>query len=308
MELKIAEHYVYVCSILSLTLYALAFGCVLADEHKGKKKVYYSDTKYEKSVSKASVKCSSDAWAKSFSKSKSTFVNARAFPNHPCLSTSLSTRGLGSVCVRESSIFFRVRCGTCGTDAEAIKKVCHPHWDFKWNKIVDHMYDHGEAWAKAVAEAEANAECHSSVKGKGAKAKGCAWSKASASAWSIAYANALATATADAWGKNCKCADASAYSWGEASIYQDLIADVYAQASASACVKGNDHAEAHAYIKCYAKVYAELWAHVRTDDSRLAAASLRCKAKKAVRALNCDVQAALLRFAVLSAGIRKGTC
>ena len=82
--------------------------------------------------------------------------------------------------------------------------------------------------------AAAHAECTTSVTGS-ATAQACVLGKADVAAITTAFADAHAAATAEAFASDCTCTDASAWSFGDASIVADLVAAAHVEASAVAC-------------------------------------------------------------------------
>lgn len=72
----------------------------------------------------------------------------------------------------------------------------------------------------------------------GAKARGCAYSEADSSAAARAYATVHAEASAEAFAKHCNCANADAWSFGNADLFLELWASAYAEASTTACASG----------------------------------------------------------------------
>lgn len=87
------------------------------------------------------------------------------------------------------------------------------------------------------ATADAAAACTSKVSG-GGKAQGCAISEAAAYAYEVAFAAAHATAAADAFTEYCSCNNAAAWAFADADLFLVLIADVFSQASSTACAAG----------------------------------------------------------------------
>lgn len=79
----------------------------------------------------------------------------------------------------------------------------------------------------------------------------------------MAFADAVASASAKAVTKHCSCNKADQFAFGSATVLQDLVAAVYVEAKATACVKGNAEASAYAYVDCYAEIFADLYAYVR---------------------------------------------
>lgn len=87
------------------------------------------------------------------------------------------------------------------------------------------------------AAASTEASCSSRVSG-GGTAHGCAYSEANALAAASAYATVHANATADAFAKYCTCANAEAWSFGDADLFVDLWVNAYATSSSTACAQG----------------------------------------------------------------------
>jgi hypothetical protein len=122
------------------------------------------------------------------------------------------------------------------------------------------------------AVSSASAECISS-----GNAYGCAAAFAYARAWAEAVASAHAGAFSLAINK-CTCRgepqEVIASNYGSASVFEELVVDVEAVASAKVCVKGNASAHASVLASCQQTVYADVFANVRSHGLPLIACTL----------------------------------
>jgi hypothetical protein len=120
---------------------------------------------------------------------------------------------------------------------------------------------HANASLRMQAVVGAQAECVSQ-----GNAFGCAGASAVANAWAGATAEAHAQAVAQALQGECHCpADSSAYAFGSASTFLQLVADATARVEVSACSRGDASSKAESYADCLAMAYSTVFAQASAE-------------------------------------------